>query len=270
MQPADSANTDPEVSRVRRLPQAGAELRQRVSAFDAPQLERIMALPLFWSVDCFAEAVQPRLDSELLADGRNGDGQALSELFERHYSSSIRVARAILGSDEEAFDAVQSAYLAAFEHLRSFRGDAQFKTWITRIVKNQCFTYLRRPERRNVRTNPDENEIRAAEVALAHRTPTPEDLAWRRELNSALSDAAGELPKRLQDVYTLCYVAGFHVREAAAILGLTMPATKTRLFRAQLRMRSALRRSLAMHAQTKTTSARPRHSTAITSTRIAA
>src|ERR1035441_2868709 len=268
MQPADSANTDPEVSRVRRLPQAGAELRQRVSAFDAPQLERIMALPLFWSVDCFAEAVQPRLDSELLADGRNGDGQALSELFERHYSSSIRVARAILGSDEEAFDAVQSAYLAAFEHLRSFRGDAQFKTWITRIVKNQCFTYLRRPERRNVRTNPDENEIRAAEVALAHRTPTPEDLAWRRELNSALSDAAGELPKRLQDVYTLCYVAGFHVREAAAILGLTMPATKTRLFRAQLRMRSALRRSLAMHAQTKTTIARPRHSTAITSTRI--
>ena len=269
MQPADAANTDPEVSRVRRLPQAGAELRHRVSAFDAPQLERIMALPLLWSVDCSAEAMQPRPDSELIAEGRSGDTQAISELFERHYSSSIRVARAILGSDEEAFDAVQSAYLAAFEHLRSFRGDAQFKTWITRIVKNQCFMYLRRPERRNVRTNPDENEIRAAEVALAHQTPTPEDLAWRRELDSALSDAAGKLPKRLRDVYTLCCIAGLPVREVAAMLGLTMPATKTRLFRAQHRMRSALRRSLAMRVQTKA-SARPCHSTAITGTQIAA
>jgi hypothetical protein len=54
------------------------------------------------------------------------------------------------------------------------------------------------------------------------------------------------------------------------MLGLTMPATKTRLFRAQLRMRSALRRSLAIHVETKATSARPRHSTAITGTRIAA
>ena len=214
--------------------------------------------------------MQPRLDSELIAEGQNGDTQALSELFERHYSSSIRVARAILGSDEEAFDAVQSAYLAAFEHLRSFRGDAQFKTWITRIVKNQCFMYLRQPERRKIHTNPDENEIRAAEAALAHRTPTPEDLAWRRELDSALSDAADKLPKRLQDVYTLCCVAGLQVREAAAILGLTMPATKTRLFRAQLQMRSTLRTRLIMDVQTKTTSARPRHSTAITTTRIAA
>jgi DNA-directed RNA polymerase specialized sigma24 family protein len=62
---------------------------------------------------------------------------------------------------------VQSAYLAAFEHFRSFRGDAQFNTWITRIVKNQCFMYLRRPERRNLRSNPEKNKIRAAEAALA-------------------------------------------------------------------------------------------------------
>jgi DNA-directed RNA polymerase specialized sigma24 family protein len=115
--------------------------------------------------------------------------------------------------------------------------------------------YLRRPERRNLRTNPDENEIRAAELALAHRTPTPEDLVWRREVASALSDAAARLPKHLRDVYTLCGLAGFHVREAAPMLGLTMPATKTRLFRAHHRMRSALRRSLVMRIQTKTTSA---------------
>lgn len=56
--------------------------------------------------------MQPRPEPELVAAGRKGDTQALSELFERHYSTSIRVARRILGSGEEAFDAVQSAYLA--------------------------------------------------------------------------------------------------------------------------------------------------------------
>jgi RNA polymerase sigma-70 factor (ECF subfamily) len=214
--------------------------------------------------------MQQHPDSELIAEGRTGNTQALSELFERHYSSSIRLARRILGSDEEASDAVQSAYLAAFQHLRSFRGDAQFKTWITQIVKNQCFMYLRRPDRRYLRTDLDENEARAAEVALAHRTPTPEELAWRREIDSAFSDAAGQLPKRLHDVYILCCIAGLHVREAAATLGLTMPAAKTRLFRAQHQMRSALRARLVIGVQNNTASDRARHSTAITNTRIAA
>jgi len=210
-------------------------------------------------------------DSELIAEGRKGDTRALSELFERHYSSAVRVARRILGSDEEVFDTVQLAYLAAFQHFRSFRGESGFQTWITRIVKNQCFMYLRRPERRNLRTNLDENETRIAEVALAHQTPTPEDLAWRREVDSALSDAAGELPKPLRDVYVLCCIAGLHVREAAGMLGLTMPAAKTRLFRAKHQMRSALRARLLTGIPTKiTTRTRPRHSKAITSVRMAA
>ena len=208
-------------------------------------------------MNCRARSVQPRLDSELLADGRNGDGQALSELFERHYTSSIRVARRILRSDEEACDAVQSAYLAAFEHLHGFRGDSQFNTWITRIVKNQCFMYLRQPERRRVCSNLEEKYVRDAVVALADRTPTPEDLAWRREVDSAFFVAAGKLPRRLQDVYNLCCTSGLSVREAAHTLGLTVPATKARLFRAQHRMQSELGKRLIVRPQRKTSGANP-------------
>ncbi len=163
--------------------------------------------------------MRQHLDSEWIADGRMGDTQDLSALFESHYSSSIRVARRILGSDEDAFDVVQSAYLAVFQHLATFRGEAQFKTWVTPIVMNQCFNYLRRPERRRVLTNPDEKEIRAAELALAHRTPTPEELVLRQEVATALSEAAAKLPKYLRDVYALCYTGGFRVREAAAMSG---------------------------------------------------
>src|SRR5262249_34557511 len=130
-------------------------------------------------------AVQLRFDSELIANCRNGDRQAWSELFERHYSSSIRVARRILRSDEEASDAVQSAYLAAFAHFDGFRGDAQFKTWITRIVKNECFMHLRRPERRRVASNLEEGVISDAILALASRAPSPEDVALQREVDTA-------------------------------------------------------------------------------------
>lgn len=218
-------------------------------------------LPMLWIIDCSAKSMQQHADSELITEGRNGDAQALSVLFERHYSSSIRVARRILGSDEQVFDAVQSAYLAAFEHFPSFRGEAQFNTWITRIVQNECFMYLRQSERRRFRTNADENETIAAEVALAHRTPTPEDLAWWREVDSALSDAAGNLPKSLQDVYILCCITGFPIREAAAMLGLTMAATKARLFRARHQMRSAVGTRLAMGLPKKiTTRTGSRHS----------
>ena len=214
--------------------------------------------------------MQRRLDSELLADGRNGDGQALSELFERHYTSSMRVARRILRSDDEACDAVQSAYLAAFEHLHGFRGDAQFKTWITRIVKNQCFMYLRQPERRRVCSNLEEEYVRDAVVALADRTPTPEDLAWRREVDSAFFVAAGKLPRRLQDVYTLCCTSGLSVREAANTLGLTVPATKARLFRAQHRMRSELGKRLLVRAERKTSGAIVPHPPTIAPSQVAA
>src|SRR5689334_9034730 len=99
-----------------------------------------------WTMDCTANFMQPDRDSELIANAWRGDKQALSELFERHYPYCLRVARRFLRTNEEAYDTVQTAYLAAFQHFGSFRGDAQFKTWITRIVKNQCFMYLRRAE----------------------------------------------------------------------------------------------------------------------------
>jgi RNA polymerase sigma-70 factor (ECF subfamily) len=187
------------------------------------------------------------LDSELVSSGRNGDTQALSELFERHYPSSIRIARRILGCDEDARDVVQSAYLAAFQHLGTFRGEAQFHTWITKIVKNQCFMHLRRPSRRYICAVLDQDETRDAVMALAQQTPTPEDLAWKSQVDAALAGAAGQLPKSLQEVYTLVSELGLRNSEAAHTLGLTLPAVKARLFRAQHRMRSELTRRLGVH-----------------------
>lgn len=189
--------------------------------------------------------MQQRIESELIAAGRSGDRQALSELFERHYHSSVRTARRMLHSEEEALDAVQSAYLAAFQHFGSFREEASFNTWITSIVRNQCLIYLRQPERRVCASLEEEGRVGAV-TSLASLLPTPEDLAWSREIAAAVGDAAGTLPKRLQDAFILCCVSGCCVKEAAERLNLTVPATKIRLFRAKHRMRSEVGRRLAI------------------------
>src|SRR5580704_19355450 len=89
--------------------------------------------------------MQDKLEFELIACARRGDQEALGELFQRHYTSSLKVARRILRNSEDSQDAVQAGYLLAFRHLEAFRETASFRTWITRIVVNCCFMQLRDP-----------------------------------------------------------------------------------------------------------------------------
>jgi len=189
------------------------------------------------------------LDSELVANGRKGDRQALSELFERHYSSSMRVARHILRSEEDASDAVQSAYLSAFKHFGGFRGDAGFRTWITRIVKNECLMHFRQPERRRLVSNEGERAIGDVVFAMPSREASPEEVLLQSEVRTAHLNATRKLPQRLQDVYMLCCLYDISLREAAETLGLTVSATKTRLFRAQRRVTTEMRRRFGARGQ---------------------
>jgi hypothetical protein len=117
-------------------------------------------------------------------------------------------------------------------------------------------------------TNLENNEIRAAVVALADRTPTPEDLAWRHEVGTALSDAAANF-LRACTMYTRYVVPQVFCQEAAETLGLRVAAPKTRLSWAQHRMRSELRRSSVVSAHYKNAVARIPHWPAIARTQIA-
>jgi RNA polymerase sigma-70 factor, ECF subfamily len=179
-------------------------------------------------------------EPELIAGCKRGNKAAGTELLGRHYASSLRLARGMLRSEEESQDAVQSAYFSALRHMRNFRGDATFKTWITRIVMNECLARLRERRRRRDWVCLDDKGQSTARNVLASAAPTPEKLTLCQEIASALSDAASILPKPLRDVFALCVFSGLSIGEAAAALGLTVGATKTRLFRAHARMRSHL------------------------------
>jgi RNA polymerase sigma-70 factor (ECF subfamily) len=140
-------------------------------------------------------------------------------------------------------DAVQSAYLSAFRNFQSFRGDASFKTWITRIVLNQCLLRLREPYRRRITLGLDEPVPGGTLPIIAVDSHTPEDLALRAEIEGAVAEAVAKLPTALRDVFIRCSVSGLSIRDAAEALGLIVPATKTRLFRARLKLRQKLQKA---------------------------
>jgi RNA polymerase sigma-70 factor (ECF subfamily) len=177
---------------------------------------------------------------ELIEAARNGDEDAIAELFRRQYPYSIAVARRMLPAQEEYLDAVQSAYLSAFQNFQSFRAEASFKTWVTRIVLNQCLMRLREPGRRRIALSLDQLAEGSSGPIIAADSPTPEELALRTELDAAVEDAAAHLPKSLNDVFSRCTISGLSIQNTAQALGLTVQATKTRLFRARCLVRQKL------------------------------
>jgi RNA polymerase sigma-70 factor (ECF subfamily) len=185
-------------------------------------------------------AMKEKLDFELIVDSRRGDREAMEELFRRHYSSSLRTANRILRSEEDALEMVQSAYLKAFQHFSSFREESSFKTWITRIVMNECMVYFRNPARRQKWASIDDVEqCRRTPVPLRDPMPNPEEYASRQEVAALIRTAAKGLPETFRPVFSCC-VSGFSTRDTAQALGLTIQATKTRLFRARSHMRPHL------------------------------
>jgi RNA polymerase sigma-70 factor, ECF subfamily len=185
--------------------------------------------------------MQEILEADLIACARQGDERAIAELFRRHYGSSLRLARGILRQHDDAQDAVQTGFFLAFRRLGDFRGAASFKTWITRIVVNCCLLQLREARRKVAWVQLEDRYETPVIDTLSSPVPTPEKSAWCSEISSAFSVAVARLPKHQREVYTLFAISGMSLREVATALGLTVPATKTRLFRARAGIRMSLR-----------------------------
>lgn len=178
-------------------------------------------------------------EGTLIALSKQGDQRAIAELVGRHYPASLQFARGFLRHTEDAQDAVQTAYFVAFRRLETFRGEASFRTWISRIVVNCCLRKMREAGRKTwVRL--EDCYGRQGQDILPSRAPTPEKSAWCREIASAFSAALAGLPTHLREAYTLFEISGLSLGEVALTLGLSLSATKTRVFRA----RAGIRRSL--------------------------
>lgn len=177
----------------------------------------------------------PELSDEEIARRVVAGEAELFELLLRRYNQRLyRVVRGIVPDDAEAEDVLQDAWVRAFAHLATFRGEARFSTWLARIAAHEAFARAKR-RRRFVGLEPEaEESLRASELA------DPERAAASLELRRVLERVVGAMPPGYRSVFMLREVEGLSTAETAACLELSEETVKVRLHRAKARLRTDL------------------------------
>jgi RNA polymerase sigma-70 factor, ECF subfamily len=181
-------------------------------------------------------------DGELLELARQGHSDAFSTLVRRHDRYLYRVARSVLRDDNEAEDVVQQTYLQAYINFVNFRGEANLRTWLTRIALNDALSRRRR-QRSTVELGQLDfarERIRADFLLSWLATSTPEHAAARRQIREILERAIDDLPPAFRTVLIMRDVEEATVDEAANVLGLKPETVRTRLHRARRMVREKL------------------------------
>jgi len=186
-------------------------------------------------------------DLPLVAKARQGDYEAFEALVAKYQRWLFTVAARILRREHDAEEAVQQTFLSVIEHLKDFREESAFRTWLTRIVTNHALALLRkRAVRDAVPLREDHRDDGYADVPhpsyVAQWRETPEEIASRRETRALLDAALEELDDKYRLVFLLRDVEGLSTAETAEALGISISNVKVRLLRARLMLRERLTR----------------------------
>ena len=156
-------------------------------------------------------------DAPLVARARRGDQWAFEQLVERHQHRLFTLAARTLGSVDDAGDAVQEAFIRAWQGLPKFRGGSLFSTWLYRICLNAAH---------------DQRQKRRADPLDEVREPAdPQDAFARSELSGGLQGALSDLDEDYRVAVVLYDVLGCSYREIAELTGVPEGTVKSRIFR---------------------------------------
>jgi RNA polymerase sigma-70 factor (ECF subfamily) len=173
-------------------------------------------------------------DRALLERAREGDVDAFAEFVRANEHRVRTVLRRLLDDERDVEEATQDCFVQAWRNLHRFRGDAAVFTWLYRIAVNEGLARLRR--KRLPTTDIDKAQAPAAE----HSPPQPHDAAESGELEAFLADRIRALEPEYRAPLVLRDVVGLTNQEVADILELSLPATKSRIHRARMRIREEL------------------------------
>lgn len=176
----------------------------------------------------------PDDEAGLVAAARAGNREAAERLAEATYQRLWAGCLKMTGDGDAAADLVQETYRKAWQSLGSFRGDAQFSTWLFRIAFTTHLKQLRRP-RLVVALSPEQ------EAAAPDPGPSPEAEAARRERSERLRSAVAALPDDLRFAIAAHYFCDVPVREIALEEGITPVAVRKRMARAFRQIAAALK-----------------------------
>lgn len=185
----------------------------------------------------------------LLVAAKSGNPAALDALCKQSANMVFNIARRMMRSNEDAEDIVQESFKQAFIHLKRFKGDSRFSTWLIRIAINASLMRLRKKrvwrevsldERLEAKQWPSQPDIQ-------DQRPDPEELYAQKERSKILSDAIDKLAPRTRRAIQLRELDERSTDETARIVGISKSAVKARLFHG----RRELRRMLNSHAMSK-------------------
>jgi len=174
-------------------------------------------------------------DDALVARAREGDHAAFAALVERHQAAVHRAALAAVGSPADADDVTQEALFLAYQRLRTFRGDASFKTWLLTITWNQAMNHRRKSGRwwrRFVSVDASDSDAFEA-MPLVSAEQSPEALASAGQLRSEIRHAIAALPRKLRDALLLAQSGDYSYVEIGVMVKAPVGTIKWRVSEAR-------------------------------------
>ncbi len=207
---------------------------------NGPSLSTLERAP--WPATAAAGPAEAEVD--LLERLRRGDEQAYETLVRDHCGRLLAVARRFLAREEDARDAVQETFLAAYRSIERFRGGCRLSTWLHRITVNACLMRLRSQARCQEQSIepllPTFDETGHHASPVREWAPDAEERLRSRETRSRVRRSIQELPLSYREVLLLRDIEELSTEETAQALGITANAVKIRLHRARQALRTKL------------------------------
>ena len=177
-------------------------------------------------------------DVEVINRILTGEKNLYAILVRRYNQRLYRVGMSIINDDREVEDAMQMAYIKAYENLAQFSFKADFSTWLTRILINECFSILRkRKHSLNLNGNKIESEMPHQHIT---ETATPVAKVVNAELKMILEQAILQLPEKYRTVFIMREIENMNIAETKACLEISGINVKVRLNRAKALLRKSL------------------------------
>ena len=194
---------------------------------------------------------------KIIARARRGDADAFEQLVVAYRDQVFRLALRMCGSEADADEVAQEAFLSAWKALPNFRGESQFSTWLYQLTTHAAIDLMRR----------EKPQIAAAditEVSAADPAPSPQQQAEQSEQREIVRDAILQLAPEQREVVVLRFMEELSYEEIGAVLKLPSGTVKSRLNRAKAQLKEILLKSgnlfgagSVIHTETKGKEARP-------------
>lgn len=177
-------------------------------------------------------------DIDLMLKAKAGDGSSFSELMRRHYKGVLNFIYRFTNKKELSEDLTQEVFLRVYRAAKNYKPEAKFTTWLYRIATNVCITEVKRT---NSSSSLDEINENYGELNIGYSEESYE-IIYRNQMKNIIFDALGSLSDNERTAIILCKYEGFSYDEVSEVIGCTVSAVKTYVYRGRIKLTEKLKK----------------------------